>query len=323
MKKIITIIIVAVTIVALGAGSIFAAEQVAKSSAIGQEAAQNFAFVDAGILPEEAEQIDVSFDFDDGRFVYDVEFVANGVKYDYDIDPQTGEVLEREMKVIDAAGKQATKPENTPKETKPEPASEPASQPAASDNKEAAPEINDSAAPGAGGSTPGANDSAAPGTGGSTPGTNDSAAPGAGASTPGTNDSAAPGTGSGSTPGANDSTAPGTGNTETPAEITIEAAKQIALQRAGLSAGSVVFSKAMLGWENGRRVYEIEFDLPGVAEYEYEIDIYTGAVLDEDIEPWVTADTYQYEPDDDYSDWDDDLNDHDDIDDDDDDHDDD
>lgn len=303
MKKIITIIIVAVTIVALGAGSIFAAEQVAKSSAIGQEAAQNFAFVDAGILPEEAEQIDVSFDFDDGRFVYDVEFVANGVKYDYDIDPQTGEVLEREMKVIDAAGKQATKPDNTPKETKPEPASEPASQPAASDNKEAAPGTNDSAAPGAGGSTPGANDSAAPGTGGSTPGANDSTAPGTGGSTPGTNDSAAPGAGS----------------AETPAEITIEAAKQIALQRAGLSAGSVVFSKAMLGWENGRRVYEIEFDLPGVAEYEYEIDIYTGAVLDEDIEPWVTADTYQYEPDNDYSDWDDDLNDHDDIDDDDDD----
>ncbi|MBQ6370028.1 MAG: PepSY domain-containing protein [Firmicutes bacterium] len=68
--------------------------------------------------------------------------------------------------------------------------------------------------------------------------------------------------------------------------IGIDRAGEIALEAAGLSADRVVFSKAKLKRDEGRMIYDIEFYVTGEREYEYEIDAYTGEILDEDIEPW-------------------------------------
>ena len=70
------------------------------------------------------------------------------------------------------------------------------------------------------------------------------------------------------------------------APISLEEAKAIALERAGKRADEVTFGKAKLERDDGVWSYEIEFFVPGVMEYEYEIDAETGAVLEEDVERW-------------------------------------
>ena len=59
-------------------------------------------------------------------------------------------------------------------------------------------------------------------------------------------------------------------------EISVEKAKQIALSHAGV--GSARFTKAKIDYENGIKVYEIEFKV-GNMEYEYDINVVNGAIV--------------------------------------------
>jgi uncharacterized membrane protein YkoI len=63
--------------------------------------------------------------------------------------------------------------------------------------------------------------------------------------------------------------------------IGVAAAKEIALDHAGLSSAS--FSKAHLDYDDGIRVYDIEF-VAGDREYDYEINAYTGPIIEYDTE---------------------------------------
>lgn len=71
-----------------------------------------------------------------------------------------------------------------------------------------------------------------------------------------------------------------TANTQT-LEISVERAKQIALSHAGV--GSARFKKAKLDYENGVKVYEIEFKV-GNLEYEYDINVSNGAIISSSVE---------------------------------------
>ena len=64
--------------------------------------------------------------------------------------------------------------------------------------------------------------------------------------------------------------------------ISDETAKSKALAHAGLKANQVTFTKIDLEWEDGQRIYEVEFYTKDGREYDYEIDAYTGAILDFD-----------------------------------------
>ena len=59
-------------------------------------------------------------------------------------------------------------------------------------------------------------------------------------------------------------------------EISVEKTKQIALSHAGMS--SARFTKAKIDYENGVKVYEIEFKV-GNMEYEYDINVLNGAIV--------------------------------------------
>ncbi|MCM1155126.1 MAG: PepSY domain-containing protein [Roseburia sp.] len=65
--------------------------------------------------------------------------------------------------------------------------------------------------------------------------------------------------------------------------ITIEEAKQIALDHAGFSAGEVKFSKAETDFDDGIVEYEIEFYV-GQKEYSYTIDAAAGTILETEID---------------------------------------
>lgn len=63
----------------------------------------------------------------------------------------------------------------------------------------------------------------------------------------------------------------------------LEDAKAAALKAAGLAAADVIWGKVKTDYEDGRLIYEGEFYYNGL-EYEFEIDAATGAVLDWDID---------------------------------------
>lgn len=73
--------------------------------------------------------------------------------------------------------------------------------------------------------------------------------------------------------------------------VSLEQAKQTALERAGVKAGEVRFNKAHQDWDDGRMVYELEF-WKGNTEYDMEVDAATGRVRDYD------ADRHGYDFDD-------------------------
>ncbi|MBC8536489.1 PepSY domain-containing protein [Feifania hominis] len=70
--------------------------------------------------------------------------------------------------------------------------------------------------------------------------------------------------------------------------ISAETAKAKALAHAGLKAADVTFVKSKLEWDDGRRVYDVEFYTADYREYDYEIDAVTGSVLSFDYD----ADSY-------------------------------
>lgn len=78
----------------------------------------------------------------------------------------------------------------------------------------------------------------------------------------------------------------GSGRSEAAGDVIGEAqAKEIALADAGVKASQVTFIKLKLDWEDGRRVYEVEF-YSGNTEYDYDVDAYTGEIrgFDYDVE---------------------------------------
>lgn len=77
-------------------------------------------------------------------------------------------------------------------------------------------------------------------------------------------------------------------------EVTLEQAKQTALDHAGVSAANATFIKAERDYEKGCWVYEVEFVVVSgnrVTEYDYELDAATGKIVsyDYDIEGYFPA----------------------------------
>lgn len=90
-----------------------------------------------------------------------------------------------------------------------------------------------------------------------------------------------PSTGGGTSGSGTAETAPAiqsSGQASDSAYIGVEAAKSAAFAHAGLDASQVTMGEVDFDYEDGRMVYELEFYASG-AEYEYDIDASTGAVV--------------------------------------------
>ncbi len=71
---------------------------------IGGEAALDKALADAGLSKDALTRVEVEPDYDDDRrmMTYEVEFLANGQKYEYEINAVDGTILEKEIKTANA-----------------------------------------------------------------------------------------------------------------------------------------------------------------------------------------------------------------------------
>lgn len=92
--------------------------------------------------------------------------------------------------------------------------------------------------------------------------------------------------------------------------LTLEQAKQTALNYVGVKANEAAFTKECKDFENGREVYEIEF-FANSTEYDMDVDVYTGTITNFSSEYYGTysqpsySAPYGYYYDDDPYDWDD------------------
>lgn len=64
---------------------------------IGDLQAREIAYADAGVSANETTKLEVEFDFDDGKYLYEVEFRVGTTKYEYDIDALTGDIHKKEV----------------------------------------------------------------------------------------------------------------------------------------------------------------------------------------------------------------------------------
>lgn len=199
-----------------------------QASYISKDSARAAALAAAGIDASSANITSTQFSERDGIPYYEVDFTANGMSYSYSIDAVTGVIIESE----DSKQQDSTVTDYDTLEVSTTPANTPV--------------ITDyDTANGSTGTAPNAAGTPAPA-----------------ASAP----------------------APTAGTAK---EVTLDTAKQTALQHAGKSASEVNFVKAHKDVDDGRSIYEIEFVVQSgnsYQEYDYEIDASTGAIISSDFD---------------------------------------
>ena len=89
------------------------------TGAVDEAKAQEIALAHAGVNAADATITKSKLDYDDGRQVYEIEWYANGAKYDYEIAVATGEIVNSgyEAKTVVGTGNSATVSEATAKQT--------------------------------------------------------------------------------------------------------------------------------------------------------------------------------------------------------------
>ena len=78
------------------------------------------------------------------------------------------------------------------------------------------------------------------------------------------------------------------------APISKEDAQKKALEAVGLTEDQVIFKATETDTDDGRQIYEIDFFIPGETKYEFDIDINTGAIVEQDIDLWEADDDVEY-----------------------------
>ncbi len=322
-KSLITLIALLVLVICTGTCTAFAASAVAESSSIGATTAQNFAFADAGIDPASVSDVETSFCFQQGQFVYEVEFTYDGTEYEYWIKASNGAIVKKELEilVLDTANTilgqitledaksialddaQKTEDQVTFTEAKSDIENgisvyeiefyceniqyeyEINSQTGLiiSKSTETIPQSDTTTVDNS--STDAQGETVADTT-------LDTPTSTAGSASSSSSSSGTASVGSSSSSSSSGTASTGSSSSSSQSTVTafigLDKAKSIALSDAGLSSSAVTYTQAKLDYENGVAVYEIEFYTSSHA-YEYEINATTGKILEKDVETLKTA----------------------------------
>ena len=68
---------------------------------ISADEAKEIALAHASVAASEAAYIKVDTDYDDGRLIYEVEFVVKSIEYEYEIDADSGNILDFDREIDD------------------------------------------------------------------------------------------------------------------------------------------------------------------------------------------------------------------------------
>ena len=114
MSKTIVALLVIGGILGAGVTGAYATSQVAKAASITEDMAIQFACVDAGVNPQDVLVQRTNFDFEQGQFVYEVDFLTEDSKYEYTLKATDGSILgkEKEVRGVTPGNAQPTAPAN-------------------------------------------------------------------------------------------------------------------------------------------------------------------------------------------------------------------
>ena len=302
MKKISTLALVKIMaglllVAALAAGTAYAASSVAHNGLLDQQEAEDFVLMDADVKAEEVSSLRTRLEKQDGVYVYDIEFYVGSTEYEYEIRAEDGMILEKEKDDISQKVEADTAAGRTDE-------ADPKGDPGNGELTSETADHNEETASGTqarnGGNNTSENQARNGGditsetqarTGGDTSSETQ-------ARTGGDTSSETQARNGGNTPqpakeqpGQSSDSSPSVTTTavdkEEPAAdqkyISVDRAKQIALEDAGLKAEDVKFTAAKFEDDKSRKEYDIEFYF-GNLEYEYEIDAMTGRILDSEVE---------------------------------------
>ncbi len=96
-RAVATVAVAVAALAVLAIGGAFAVRAVAKANSIGERAALARAYSDAGVAEGEVDYARADFGFDDGSFVYEVEFGTRQGEFEYVLLASDGAILERDM----------------------------------------------------------------------------------------------------------------------------------------------------------------------------------------------------------------------------------
>ena len=271
-KTAVTVLCALAILTAVGTGTAFAVSAVAENTSIGADKAKMFAFADASVDPVAAENVRTEFDFEQGHFIYDVEFTANGTEYGYWIQASDGSVVRKKIELIGAGGsKTGITAAITQKDAR-KIALEDAGLTEAevtisaekldTENGVAVYEVDFVK--------------------GNVKYEYDINAMTGAVYSKSSESTAVPST-EAQTAAVNATVAPTAENRSNNNYIGLERAKAIALGDAGLSAASVTFTEAKPDFDDGVPNYDLDF-YTATHEYDYEIDAQTGAIMDKSVE---------------------------------------
>ena len=74
----------------------------------------------------------------------------------------------------------------------------------------------------------------------------------------------------------------------------VEEAVLKAMEDADVLDKEVIVSKAGMDYDNGKKVFDINFFIPGQTKFDYDIDAATGEILAREQEPWEAEDDMEY-----------------------------
>ena len=125
IKKIILYALIGIlALVLAGGGTAYAVKAIAESKSIGLDNAVASAIADSGLKEDEITITKAKLTLDSGKFIYDVEFTANGIEYDYEIDAHSGKILEHDIDKADIRpGKKPAETSSVPTSSEAEPSS--------------------------------------------------------------------------------------------------------------------------------------------------------------------------------------------------------
>jgi len=89
------------------------AQAAAENKQIAKEEAVSIALKHAGLTEDQVTRLHTRFDYDDMRPEYDVEFLYDGMEYDYEIHAETGKILHSECELADHIPESAPKADTT------------------------------------------------------------------------------------------------------------------------------------------------------------------------------------------------------------------
>ena len=108
LKATLTIVSLFVIIALLITGTLYGTRAYAKGSSIGEEKAKMLSFADAGVDPATAKVVKTDFEYENGHFAYEVDFIADSTEYEYWIKAKDGTILEKSIDSISSDNKKVT-----------------------------------------------------------------------------------------------------------------------------------------------------------------------------------------------------------------------